>query len=309
MKIRVCLVLLAVVCAVLLSGCQGSVAKTSQSPVVAKEDCTKPTPVQVDGSDVVDMEKPKVRTVRMRNPETGKIMTKQVPVTPAETSEKKFEIRWQENCSVQKAFEATGRVLYETLRLQKVFDKNRRGSFEPVSDYLSGILKARSTINIVFDVTVFLDSADSCVITIKASSETQPKDIIQKHCLFLRQQISEAIQQDPQDESVPYPKTMVFDHTVSQIYDAIHNWAKKAGFDFEGSNSYDQFYGQINFHTNSRIHFNFQTHLIAPNKTMLEIDIQYYEGKEEFKMILKSLMDGLESMKEDKPVADEATGT
>lgn len=262
-------------------------------------------------------------TQRVRNPQTGEITTKRVPVkdkpaaappaptekpktessVPASKQDHEFHISWQESCSVQRAFEATNELLYGTLGLKKVAYKGSSGLQEPVVDSLSAILKARST-TIFFDVTISLLTSDTCTLTIQANSNSQPEHVLKTHSLFLKEKISEAIHKQPDEpEALPYPQVMILDNSIPQVHGTINEWARGANFDVEGSGNYDQFYGRLTCNTESRIRFNFQMRLVDPQKTKLQINIDNFEGKDEFPMILKSLEDAVKGLNEDNAAA------
>lgn len=95
----------------------------------------------------------------------------------------------------------------------------------------------------------------------------------------------------------PYAEPIIFDHPVDPVYFALYNWAAQAGFDIEGASGRDKFFGHINCHTESRIHFRFEIALVDTSKTKLRIHVENHEGKDEFEMIRKSLKDALAGLK------------
>jgi hypothetical protein len=87
------------------------------------------------------------------------------------------------------------------------------------------------------------------------------------------------------------------------VYNSIYAWAERQGFERDGSSSYDKYYRGITCKTGSNIRFEFTMRLVDANQTKLEINTLYYEGKDEFKLILQSLMDVLDSLKTATPRA------
>ena len=268
---------------------------------------TKEVPVTTTPPD----DKPKTRTVRTRNPKTGEIVSKEVPVPtsePTKPASEPFEITWSEKCSVEQAFNATNQLLYETLGLQKV-GKGGGYYYEPVSDYISATMKARSTIDVTFDVYIVLDSDESVMITIKQTGGKHPTEIIQKHIMFVKQKISEAIIKEPEAadvEPAPFPKTIVLNSSVDQIYTDINNWVKEAGLQNPSPPGGDRYYRWINCRSASGIEFSFRIRMIDVDKTKLTINIEKYEGKDELNVILKSLEAALVELDKPAEAVDEA---
>ena len=289
MKIRVWLVLLAVVCAVLLSGCQGSVAKTDKAAIA---------------------------TTEAENP-CSKKAQKPVPQV-------KYAVSWEEKCLVEQASSACAMVL-EDFGLGDAHNRSRtvrrrdsktgrtvtqRISVEGRTDDFSSFFRGRTTAGIEFQISILLMPPETSAITVTATSRDQSKEVLKRQSEYLKQKISEIIQQGPaQEEPLPYPEMMIINRTVDEVFDAIYAWAREANFDVESNSGHGRFYAQITSHSRSGIHLNFTMRLIDSNKIKLEIDIEGYEGKEEFKMILKSLLDVLQSLEKDKPIAEEAAGT
>ena len=260
------------------------------------------------------------RTVRIRDPKTGRTVAKEVPVNSGTTrtvtscdprsnpsmheeatmmmtqlSEGECETSWRVDCSVETVFDVIRELLYADLKLKELaIDAQLSGG---LCDSLSAFLRAYSSSGITFDVRILLESPDRSKITITAYSQTQRRDVLQKHSLYLKDQISEAIAQKmeviAESSAYPNPKEMVLDGTVKEIYDVLYQWAIRAGFDIQGRDQYDLFGGRLTCYTNSGIHLNFNMGLIEDGRTVLRIKADKFEGKGEFKMILKSLEDAL----------------
>lgn len=293
-----------------------------------------------DATAPADAEKPRTRTVRTRNPETGEIITKEVPVTttpasraatttrtvrtrdpntgrlvtkevPVTTSASPkpasgpFEITWSETCSVEQAFNATNRLLYETLGLKKV---HRGGGYcyEPESDYTSATLKAYSTIGIKFDVYIVLESDGMVIMKIKPEDSKQPREILEKHLMLIKHKITEAISKEPQTahKAVPYAKSMVFDGTVEQICKAIFQWTQTTGLDINKYEN-DQFSGLMTCDTKSGMRLVLRISLVGTDRTQVEVVPDNYEG-DELPMILRSLTEILSNLKQPAEAVDEA---
>ncbi len=257
---------------------------------------------------------PTTRTVRTRDPKTGRTVTKQVPIDagakpqpkPAASAENKFETRWEQECTVQQAFNATKQLLYDTFGLEKVYESSRREYYQPKSDTISATLKARSTINIVFDISIVLISPDSSLIVIQASSKTQPKDFVRKHGLYLQARIGEAIAAEPPAavETIPYPKTMILDRSLDQVNQSLSDWNSKAKLTLNASNG-DTYYQYKSYRTYSGIQFYFSIHMIDVNQSKLSISILDYKDKDEFPFILKGLEAALAELEKDQTAAEE----
>lgn len=290
MKIRVWLVLLAVVCAVLLSGCQGSAAKTEKSAVAAPEE-----------------EKP-----------CSKKPSKPVPQI-------EYKVSWEEKCLVEQAFDAGAMVLEDLglagnrksrqvrrrdprtgrMVLKREYDSSQYGR----NDGFSAFLRTNTTAGIEFQINILLLPPETSAITVIATSRDQSKEVLKRQSEYLKQKINEMIQQGPaQEESTPYPEMMVFDRTVDEVYDVIyHRWMEREGFNHQNSGG-DKYYKTIECKCASEIYFRFEMRMIDTNKTKLEIRVSHYEGKEEFGMILKSLLDILQSIEIEKPVTEDTAG-
>ncbi len=302
MKTRICLILATLMVTLSLVGCQQSAAQTDAKV----GESAKPAPPQnvckttweencsvkqasaatrraledlgLGGPDV-----PKTRTVRTRDPKTGKTVTKQVPIVPKTRTVTTLDPK-------------TGR---RTTKLVPI--NTGTGSVSLKSDGLSAIVKAKSVTGIEYDINILLLPPKSCRISMVATGPNPP-DILKKHSFFIKQKISEAIQNPELQavaEPVPYPKTVILEHEVVKVYEILDGWAKNMEFDCQ-SHRGDVSYKAFSFSTGSRINFTFKMRLIDTNKTKLQIDIQNYKGKEEFPMILKSLEDILSGLKEDK---------
>lgn len=245
------------------------------------------------------------------------------PASKPKPSLHTHELTWEENCSVEQAFDAAGRVLEEmglaaqsgqtrTIRVRdprtgRTVTKNVSTRPEGQSDGLSAILEARSTANIEFNITILLMPPESCQLNIRTTSSARPEDVLERQNLYLKQKISEAVRQeltqtDDMDQPSDYPKMMVFDRTVDQVYSVLYSWAGRENFE-HGSSGRDRYYKVIECKAASEIQFIFTLRLIDANKTRLEIDASNYAEKDEFKVILQSLTKALEELKQDTPPA------
>ncbi|MHC5154733.1 MAG: hypothetical protein ACYSO4_00855 [Planctomycetota bacterium] len=305
MKTRICLILTVLMFALTLSGCQRAAAKTEEQPAVIAEETTqpksaKPTPrktkpqqnrAKLSWTEPCSVEQAasaakqtmedlglggqattKTRTVRTREPKTGKTVTKRVPVSTGSGSD-------------------SGRIYFK-------------------SDGLSAYVNAKSVTGIEYRINILLMPPESCRIAITATGPN-PSDILKEHSTFIKQKISEAIQNPPAEaeevtETLPYPETMVFDRTVSQVYNVIYNWSRQEKLDHSRGNSNDKYYRDARVNCASRIEFTFQMRLIDDNKTKLEIKASGYEGKDEFDLILKTLTESMEALKTDEPASKTA---
>ncbi|MEN8127447.1 MAG: hypothetical protein ABFR90_06535, partial [Planctomycetota bacterium] len=148
---------------------------------------------------------------------------------------------------------------------------------------------------------ILLMPPESCEIAIIATGPN-PTDILSKHGKFIKNKISEGIQQQPDiSDSIPYPKTMLFDRTVYEVSGPLFDWYQEMSFSKAGGGRGDLFYREHICATASGIRFTFKMWLLNTNKTKLQIDIQNYEGKEEFPMILKSLEEVLDGIGQSQP--------
>lgn len=298
MKSRILLVLLSLTLTLSLFGCQESSAKTETQPVAIEENLKEqskqkqpapprnvstlnweePCSVELATSaakrafgelGLSDSSKPqKTRTVRTRDPKTGRMLTKQVPI-------------------------ATGNSVYS------------------ISDELSGVVKGKSVAGTEFIVHVSLIPPESCHVEIIATGPNPP-EILKKHTAYIQKKISEAIKNPVQEEEVtgeplPYPETMVFNRPVNEIYKVVYNWGRTEKFHQSGGNSDDKYYQYVEYTSESNIRFIFQIRLVDENRTKLKLKVSGYEEKDEFNMILKSLMDALQELKGDRPESKAAT--
>jgi predicted transcriptional regulator len=291
-KVKNCLLLCILVplIAFALTGCQQSAAQTDAQLIAVEEPSSTTEPVSP---------KPK-------------------PRRPA-PSQNVHKMSWEEKCSVEQAFSASMQTLGK-LELATDLDRTRNirvrnprtgrigntqvsTNRDARSDGLSATLKGRSTANVDFHITILLMPPESCRILIMATSPNQPEDVLEQHSHFLKQKISEAIQNpeaEVANEPVPYPQTMVFERSVDQVYSAIrHGWAEKERFEFDGDGR-DRYYKVIDCTCGSNIKLKFTMHLIDTNKTKLEIEASNYEEKEEFNMIIQRLTDTLQTLKEEQ---------
>lgn len=330
MKMCNCLVLLSVMMIFVLSGCQRSVATTADAAVETEAVSsaavpaqmtmrvrnsetgrieTRPIPVKADPAKMTaPMEDavpgaPSARytTQRIRNPETGRIEIRQVPVPDPPRPDRRaarYELSWPIDCSVQAAFAPVRSLIYDRLGLDMLDNPQGEGKLKPEVDYMSAVLKARSAVGVVFEVTLLADSPDACTATITTISQTQPKDFLKTHTEFLKEQINQTLSQ-PSDETPPalYPKTMVFDQPIDVVAGKIRAWGQQQGFRGSTSGS-DQYYRHLSYRSSSNIEFGFSMRLIETNKTKLNIYISNYDGKDEFPMILKSLQETLDQLEE-----------
>lgn len=277
MKTRICLILAALMVTLSLVGCQRSAAKADGQTAVVEED-SKPQPTKTEppqntvklswvqpcsveqaasaakqsledlglgGSD-----KPKTRTVTIRDPKTGRTVSKQVPISGL-------------------------------------------GSIAVKSDRLSAFVRAKSVAGVDYLITIILMPPESCEISIVATG-SNPTDILSKHGKFIQNKISEEIQQQQDiSNSIPYSKTMIVNNTISEVFKKVNGWRESNHFlrltTQNNPKDGDSFYQKLSCRTASDIHIEFLMHLIDTNKTKLQIDIQNYEEKEDFPMILRSL--------------------
>jgi hypothetical protein len=314
-------------------------------PVPAKVDLSKETAVE---EAVPAASSARYTTQRIRDPKTGRIETRQVPVeTTAKTDnpcEKEaaappkpdkpdvatkpkppkpdeFAVRWEEDCPVQKAFEASAWVLedlglaqdltsYTTQRVRdprtgriqvrQVTSGNRSARRDGLSAYLEG----HATADIKFAISILLTPPESSVMTITATSATQPEAVLEQQSLHLKEKISEAIAAEPEEpEAVPYPETMLLERPVQPAVDAIYRWAEGQGFEHDSRGGRDQYYRMVTCETGSGIRFEFTLRLVEPERTRLDIEASNYEGKDEFGMIVRGLMETLESINAQPPQA------
>lgn len=309
MKTRICLILLALMIALPLTGCQQAAAKTEELPAAAAEEAPQPKPTRTASSNpkpqqntselswiescsveqaasaskrtLVDLgfgissstPTSNTRSVTTRDPKTGRTITKQVPITTTRTSS----------------------------------TRSSSGSVNFRSDGLSATLMVRSVAGIEFQIVILLIPENACQVTINASSLEQATDILKQQSNHLKQKISQAIQNpeaEPEpvitDESLPYPETMVFDRTIDQVSSTIYNWSQRERFKHSGGGE-DKYYRSAYCEGASRIKFEFQVRLINDNKTKLDIRASGYEGKDEFNLILKGLLETLQELQTDQP--------
>lgn len=343
MKVRVGLVLMVAMGAMLLSGCQRSAKKGEMAEITApppaqktegRPGCSAAKPQsegpqtrtvstrdpktgktvtkQVPVTTAVSADASQTRTVRTRDPQTGRTITKQVPVESSSAPADKpgeFAVTWTETCSVEQAFNATNRMLYETLGLGYTYSGNH--SVKPAMDQISATLRARSTINVEFDVSIFLVSPEKTSIIVKATSQTQPKHILEKHTLYLRSKINEALANEPETaaaEISPFPQTMVFEGSVDQVYNRLCEWVDAEGLNFSdrnrnsGSRGGDKFYKYIRCGSFSGITFTFHVRKVSSSRVQLQVVPENYKDQAEFSVIYESLekvLDTLQSGREE----------
>ena len=237
------------------------------------------------------------------------------------------KMTWDENCSIKQTSAATKQALEDlglggsgapktrsvTTRNPKTGKKITKlvpintgtGSVSLKSDGLSAIVKAKSVTGIEYNINILLLPPESCRISIMATG-SNPTDILKGHSIFIKQKISEAIQ-NPEPEAVaepaPYPKTVILEHEVTKVYEILDGWGNNMGFDCQSSRG-DLFYRALSVSTGSGINFRLVMRSIDSNNTKLEMDVGRYEGKEEFPMILKSLEDTLAGLEEDKNTSE-----
>jgi hypothetical protein len=239
-------------------------------------------------------------TQRVRDPQTGRIETKRVPVTD------RYRLSWPLNYSVQTAYIPLSSLIYTQLGLDMLDNPQGEGKLRPEVDYMSAVLKARSAMGVVFEVTLLSDSPETCTATITTSSQTLPKDFLKTHTEFLKEQINQALGQ-PSDDSSPakYPKMMIVDQPTDVVAGKISAWGRNQGFRGSGGGS-DQYYKHLSYSSSSNIEFGFSMRLIDTNKTKLNIYVSNHQGKDEFPMILKSLEEVLAGLGEEPPAAADA---
>lgn len=301
MKTRISLILLALMIALPLVGCQRSVTKTDEF------------------RDVIAEEPPQPKS------------EKSVETAPSKNT---YKLNWEEKCSVEQATAAAQRTLEDlglggpgTSKTRTVTTRDPKtgrmitrqvpvstgsgsGSVYSKSDGLSAIVAAKSVTGVEYNITILLTPPQSCDISITTVGP-HPTDILSKHVKFIKQQISEAIKNpeaeaEPEisEEPLPYPETMIFNRTVSEVYKAIYNWSSKERFRHSGrSNNDDRYYKSADIECASGIKFSFSMRLIDDNKTKLDIKASGYEGKDEFDLILQGLMETLQELKTDQPVS------
>jgi len=234
---------------------------------------------------------------------------------------KEYRETWREECAVEQAYLAAVSVL-EDLGLRQSSGQSRtvttrdprtgRTITQQVpsgsggrSDGLSAFLEAGTTAGIQYRINMLLVPPASTEITIFASSQNQPESILRSQSEYLRQKIAEAIQQGPvQEESVPYPKVMVFDSGTNGVYSSLIQWATKQGFKLNTSEG-DQYYRSLSCTSASGIQFQFFIRLIESNKTKLEMNVSDYQNKEEFAVILQGLTEALENSNDSPSAAEE----
>ncbi len=271
------------------------------------ETIEKQVPINLPGKD-----QPKTRTVRTRDPKTGRAITKQVPVTTTSskpTTPGECELTWSEKCTVRQAYDAIQALFYETLGLSKL-PIGQGGSV--AIDKISAKVRGRSANNVIFSVYVVFDAPDVSIITLKAEGKTQRSDILKKQTLFIRSKISEAIAKKPEvvdvkPVSMPYPKTLILDHSIDHVYSVVYGWQKNEKFRLDNRGySSGKYYKRLRCSTGSGIDFSFSIRMIDVNKTKLVIDVKDFEGKDEFKMILKSLEVALKALEQPAEVGETA---
>lgn len=235
-----------------------------------------------------------------------------------------FTIRWDEACPVQQAFEAAAWVLedlglaqglidYTTQRVhnprtgrietRQVMSGNRSARRDKLSAYVEG----QATADIKFAISILLTPPESSVMTLTATSQTQPEAVLEQQSLYLKEKISEAIAAEPAEPAdppaVPYPQTMLLERAVPAVTDTLMVWADRQGFQRGSRGERDQYYRVVTCETGSGIRFEFTLRLVEPERTRLDIEASNYEGKEEFGMILRGLMETLENMNAPSPQA------
>ena len=181
------------------------------------------------------------------------------------------------------------------------------------SDGLSAVLETKTALGITFRIEMLLklSSPERTQIIIRAVGSIQHRDILCQQCEIIQNKINKAIQHPkPEEMAKPalYPKTIIIEHEVSDVYEILYEWSRKMEFDCQAPRG-DVFYKTLSVNTGSGIDFRLVMRSIGSNKTKLEIDAGSYEGKEEFPMILKSLEDALAGLEEDKNVCEEITST
>ena len=286
MKTRICLILAALMITLSMVGCQRSAAKTDGQTAVVEEvpkpQPTKTAPPQntvklswvqpcsveqaasaakqaLEDLGLAGPGETKTRTVTTRDPKTGRTISRQVPVSDS-------------------------------------------GSVAVKSDGLSAFVKAKSVAGVDYLMTILLMPPESCDISIVAT-DPNPTDILSEHGKFIKDKISEGIQQQLDvPNSIPYLKTMIVNSTISEVFKSVNGWRESNHFTrFTTKNSPgsgDSFYQTLSCRTASGIRVEFLMHLIDTNKTKLQIDIQNYEEKEDFPMILRSLEGLLKELEE-----------
>lgn len=235
-----------------------------------------------------------------------------------------FTVRWEENCPVQQAFEAAAWVLedlglaqgltdYTTQRVRnprtgrietrQVMSGNRSARRDKLSAYLEG----HATADIKFAISILLTPPESSVIMLTATSQTQPEAVLEQQSLHLKERISEAIAAEPAEpaepQAPPYPQTMLLERAVQPVTETLMIWAERQGFKRDTRGERDQYYRVVTCETGSGIRFEFTLRLVEPERTRLDIEASNYEGKDEFGMILRGLMETLENMNAPEPQA------
>ena len=172
------------------------------------------------------------------------------------------------------------------------------------SDGLSAVLETKTALGVTFRIEMLLklSSPQTTQIIIRAVGSNQPRDILCQQCKILQNKINKAIQHPKQEEKAkpaPYPKTIILEHEVSEVYEILYEWSKNMEFDCQSPRG-DVFYKALSVNTGSGIDLRLVMRSVDSNKTKLEMDVHDYEGKEEFSMILKSLEDALAGLEEDK---------
>lgn len=332
MKARICLILLSLMVILPVSGCGRSAQKPEPEPTFAEA----PSParfttqrrrnpqtgrietVRVPVRTEADDEQPYEPDAEAAQPAVRRAAAARARATaepkPDAPKENHFKLDWQEPCSVQKAYSAACWI-FETLGLTDgATQLDRQTIYNPQTgqsetrlvpeqgsdwrwDELSAELKGESTTGMEFEVDFLFLPPESSKITITAAGTTHPEDILKEQAGYLRDRISETIQQEPEKEALPYPETVIFNHPVGAVFDAIYQWAENQGFE-RGSSGQDKYYKSINCEAGSGIRFRFTLRLIGPDKTKLDITISNYKGKDEFPMILKSLKEALVGLKD-----------
>ena len=279
MKTRICLILAAFMVMFPLVGCQRATETESQASVTVesppptsappqntvKLSWVQPCSVEQATSaakqvfEELDLSGPtdtKTRTVTTRDPKTGRTISRQVPVSGL-------------------------------------------GSVAVKSDGLSAFVRAKSVTGVDYLISIILMPPESCEISIIATGPN-PTDILKKHSVFIQKKISEAIQKQVDiSASIPYPKTLMLDSDTNEVYSIVNGWRESNHFTTvatEGPRDGDLYYRQLNCRTASGVQIHFSMTLIDTNKTKLKVDIQGYEAKEDFPMILKSMEDMLKKL-------------
>lgn len=248
--------------------------------------------------------------------------TKPAPAKP-QVILNEYKVSWNEECEVEQAFAAASKVL-EDLGLRLSPDRTRTvpvrdprtgrtiAQTVPVSDRygatdaLSAFLETTTTGQIKLEIRMLFMPPDSSEIAITATSASQPEHVLKKQSDYLKQRISEKIQQPMlSEEPVPYPQTMTFDSSPDAVHGILIQWADRKGFRRETSSESDRYYKTLLCSSASVIRFQFTMRLVDENETRLEIKIDNYQGKGEFKMILRELLESLESVETQPNTAQE----